>query len=62
MKLTKFDEVRRHANENHDGFGLSEIHACVLALIEIAVSLKRIEKLLDSVVLDGRLNINAKKD
>jgi hypothetical protein len=56
--MSNFDEVRGFANRNRGKRSLLDDRATLVALAEIATSLKNMEKMLGSVVIDGRLHVN----
>jgi len=60
--MSDFDEVRRFANRT--GRKRSSLYDCAMLVVltEIATSLRNLEKLLASVVVDGRLHVNLPLD
>jgi hypothetical protein len=60
--MSDFDEVRRFANRA--GGKRSSLHdrATLVALTEIATSLRNLEKLLGSVVIDDRFHVKLPLD
>jgi hypothetical protein len=61
--MTDFDEVRKFANQV-GGKHHNPLHdrGMLVTLTEIATSLKNLEKILSSVVIDGRLNVKLPQD
>jgi hypothetical protein len=60
--MSDFDDVRRFANSNRGKRSSLYDRATLVVLTEIATSLKNMEKLLGSLVVDGRLHVNVPLD
>jgi hypothetical protein len=60
--MSDFDDVRRFANSNRGKRSSLYDRATLVVLTEIATSLKNMEKLLGSVVVDGRFHVKLRSE
>jgi hypothetical protein len=56
--MSNFDEARRFANRRRRKRSSLDDGATLVTLTEMATSLKNLEKLLGSIIVDGRLHVN----